>query len=181
MLAATAEEGGREKERETRRRRDARRERQEDRVSSPENQPKPARGATRRGTRAAGQALPRLPCPLSCLSKWALAAVNSGYQRGWHMKRWICSGPPSMTAAVGWPHVSQSAATPEGQARHFDVRAETQIRQGGSGQSDNSGVHIMALAILAVPLLVAVLCSTNKRGKGKLKEKHSCAVGRNGS
>lgn len=58
-----------------------------------------------------------------------------------------------MTAAVGWPHVSQSAATPEWQARHFDVQAETRIRQGGSGQSDNSGVHITALAIL---VLVAV-------------------------
>lgn len=58
-----------------------------------------------------------------------LPAVNLDHQRGWHMKRYlgryIYSGPPFLTAAVSWRHVSQSAATPEWQARHFDVQNKT--------------------------------------------------------
>lgn len=131
LLAATAKGCGREKRVENKTRRDERRivfHRQK-------IQSKPARGATSRGIRAAGQALQRLPCPLSCLSKWAFACCNFGPSARLAHETLDMQRSTLLTAAVGWPHVSQSAATPARQASNCDVQAETRIRQVDRGRN----------------------------------------------
>jgi hypothetical protein len=90
--------------------------------------PKSQQGVPRAEGPALQARLHQFPCPLICCPSGLFPSVNLGHQRGWHMKRWISSGPPFLTAAVGWQHVSHSAATPEWQAKDFEVLVKTNYK-----------------------------------------------------